>query len=135
MQWIDYLSIFHLLSLLYFYVLLLFNASLFLDVCGDEIRGRNFQHWLKNIFHDYATRKGMVKLHVNKSFQYMKLIGNQSLFHMIFLLWCCIYLPVWQFMTVPSVQNFATYQNWLFVAEVCNTVWCGQIKNRIIWTR
>ena len=38
-------------------------------------------------------------------------------------------------MTVPSVENFATSQNWLFVAELCNTVGCGQIKIRIIWTR
>ena len=38
-------------------------------------------------------------------------------------------------MTVPSVKNFATSQNWLFVAEVCNTLGCGQIKIRIIWTR
>ena len=36
-----------------------------------------------HVFHDYATRKGMVKPHVNKSVQYMKLIGNQSLFHMV----------------------------------------------------
>ena len=35
-------------------------------------------------------------------------------------------------MTVPSVENFATSQNWLFVAEVCNTVWCGQIKENYL---
>ena len=34
---------------LYFYVLPLFNASLFSDVCDDEIRGRKFRHWLKNV--------------------------------------------------------------------------------------
>ena len=34
---------------LYFYVLPLFNASLFPDVCDDEIRGRKFRHWLKNV--------------------------------------------------------------------------------------
>ena len=86
------------------------------------------------VFHDYATRKGMIKPHVNQSVQYMNLIGNQSLLYDngLFLLW---YLPVWQFMTVLSVENFATAQNWLFVAEVCNTVWCGQMKIRIIWTR
>ena len=38
-------------------------------------------------------------------------------------------------MIVPSVENFATSQNWLFVAEVCNPVGYGQIKIRIIWTR
>ena len=43
--------------------------------------------------------------------------------------------PVRQFMTVPSVEDFATSQNWLFVAEVWNMVWWGQIKNRIIWNR
>ena len=36
-----------------------------------------------HVCHDYATWKGMVKPHVNKSVQYMKLIGNQSLFHMV----------------------------------------------------
>ena len=36
-----------------------------------------------HVFHDYAARKGMVKPYVNKSIQYMKLIGNQSLFHMV----------------------------------------------------
>ena len=35
-------------------------------------------------------------------------------------------------MTVPSVENFETSKNWLFVAEVRNTVGCGQIKIRII---
>ena len=77
----------------------------------------------------------MVKPHVNKSVQYMKLIGNQSLFHMVWLIFTLvlyIYSPVRQFMTVPSVENFATSPNWLFVAEVCNTVWCGQIKDKII---
>ena len=43
----------------------------------------------------------------------MKLIGNQSLFHMVLFI-----LPVLQSMTVHSFENFATSQNWLFVAEV-----------------
>ena len=38
-------------------------------------------------------------------------------------------------MMAPSVENFATSQNLLFVAEVCNTVGCGHIKIRTIWTR
>ena len=38
------------------------------------------------VFYDYTTRKGMVKPHVNQSIQYMKLIGNQSLFHMLWLI-------------------------------------------------
>ena len=83
-----------------------------------------------HVFYDYATRNGMVKPHVNKSVQYMKLRGNQSLFHMV---WLNFTLVLYIFtMTVPSVENFATSQNWLCVADVCNTVWCGQIKDRII---
>ena len=31
-------------------------------------------------------------------------------------------------MTAPSIENFATSPNLLFVAEVYNTVGCGQIK-------
>ena len=66
----------------------------------------------------------------------MKLIGNQSLFHMVWLIFTLVlYIYSHQLdknMTVPSVENFATSQNWLFVAEVCNTVWCGQLKDRII---
>ena len=42
------------------------------------------------VFHDYATRKGMVKPHVNKSIQYMKLIGNQSLFHMVWFIFILV---------------------------------------------
>ena len=43
-----------------------------------------------HVFHDYATRKGMDKPHVNKSIQYMKLIGNQSLFHMVWFIFTLV---------------------------------------------
>ena len=43
-----------------------------------------------HVFYDYATRKGMVKLHVNQSIQYMKLIGNQSLFHMVWFIFILV---------------------------------------------
>ena len=36
-----------------------------------------------HVFHDCETQTGMVKPHVNKSIQYMKLIGNQSIFLMV----------------------------------------------------
>ena len=51
----------------------------------------------------------MVKPDANKSIQYEKLIENQSFFYMVSLI-CqlVLYSPVRQFMTVPSVENFAT---------------------------
>ena len=64
----------------------------------------------------------------------MKLIGNQSLFHMVWLIFTLVLYTFTsrQFMVIPSIEDFATSQNWLFVTEVCNMVWCGQIKDRII---
>ena len=42
---------------------------------------------IKNyVIYNYATRKALVKPHANKSIQYMKLIGKQSLFHMVWLI-------------------------------------------------
>ena len=40
MEWIDEFSIFHLVSLSYFYVLPLFNVNPFPDVCDDHSQGR-----------------------------------------------------------------------------------------------
>ena len=63
----------------------------------------------------------------------MKLIGNQSLsYGMVNFYFGVVYIHQLQFKMVPSVENFATSPNWLFVVEVCNTVWCGEIKDRII---
>ena len=67
------------MSLSYFYVLPLFNASLFPDVCDIEIWGRKIWHWVKNTFYNYATWKCVVKLHANESVQYMKLTEKSSL--------------------------------------------------------
>jgi len=117
-------------------VLLLFNASLFLDLCDDEIRGKTFRHWLKNSRLSRLCNTERYGQTARKYINPVHEIDSKSIsllydIYGLFLLWCCIYLPVWQFVTVPSVENFATSQNWLFIAEVCNTVWCGQIGN--IW--
>ena len=66
-----------------------FSFALDLPIRSRKFRRRNSRQKfptlieISHVFYDYATWKGMVKPHVNKSVQYMKLIGNQSLFHMM----------------------------------------------------
>ena len=42
------------------------------------------------VFYNCATRKGMVRPHANKSIQYTQLIGNQSLFHMVWFIFTLV---------------------------------------------
>ena len=42
------------------------------------------------LIYNYATRKALEKTDANKSIQYMKLIENQSIFHMVWLIFTLV---------------------------------------------
>ena len=70
----------------------LFNTILFPDVCHDEIRGRKFRYCFdKKLRHlQLCNTENFGKKDANKSIQYMKLIENQSLFHMVWLIFTLV---------------------------------------------
>ena len=87
---------------------------MFPDVCDDEIRGRKFLHWLERFMSFTIMQHGKVwsnRTQINQSSIWNCWEINLSfIYYDKFLLWCCIYSSVRQFMTIPSVENFATSQ-------------------------
>ena len=77
----------HLVSLLHFYALLLFNVNLFPDVWPQKLRQKNLTLSEKlHVFYNSTTQKGVIKLLANESVQYVRLTEKSSLFPMVWLI-------------------------------------------------